>query len=949
MKNNSSVWLQKFEDNDLNEEIKHGDINKYNKTNLLNFGTAGIRGLMGAGFDKINEVTVTMAAQAFADFLIKTNTRKSLSKGIVIAFDNRKNSMLFRDLVSRVMKDKGIKVYSTNEPLATPLLSFLIRKLGSIGGVNITASHNPKEYNGFKVYNKIGQQFSSDDTDIIATLMKENDYCIPPHIKGESYNIVDKKLIDEYTNAISSKITEKFSDFSVSYSPLHGTGVGIAAKIFKTSGVKYFLDKNQSFYSDSFERAKSVNPEEKGAYDGALKVARKNKTDLAIVTDPDADRVGVVSKYKRRYKYITGNQLAVLYLDYLVSNKKIKKNSYIVRSNVSSSLVDKIAKKHGIEVIVTNVGFKNISDVIEKNPSNFLFAFEESYGMLIDKKISRDKDGFQGVAASINIAARLKKDGKTMFSRLKEIWDQYGIHRNIQISKKIDKPQIKNIVKALSKTKKIADVQVKKFTNLSKPADGIFMHKLEMENGSSIILRPSGTEPKIKIYFENIGEVGQDLIDFTHREVAVQNFIDDNSETFEDKKFSWKVALKYVAFIGIIIGIFVIVFEIIYKENANGNIWTNAKELFNSIENYKWLISILSGIAMGTLAAWMRKRLIEFSGQKVKTRHLIISSYMGSIISYITPFTIGGDAIGYWYLRRKGFKRGPLLASFLMSTVLFQISIILQSLIFVPVGMPVYRLIFNSGDPQSHAAFIMFLINVSWDVFATIMIISLVIWRRFQESIVRTSTKLLEWLSFIRIHDPGAASASYQYDLREMRKGFRKFWNQKFILFEALSYELLPRFLMLHALFNMWFGITNDNLPLGAYWTQVIATDLASTANSMSITPGGSGTSEWLNITINQYIYKSNFIGPSSSGRDLAISLDIVYKFLYIWPELLVSSLLILTIVVGEQRKNKHSRINKINRIYGKKSADSKTRYYKLISVPWIIGIVGWATTILLI
>ncbi|NQZ66153.1 MAG: flippase-like domain-containing protein [Mycoplasmatales bacterium] len=936
-------WLTlNTQDKILMEEIENfdGDFSLFE--GKMTFGTAGIRGVMGLGSLKINTLTIAAAADSYARYLVEKFGKKSI---VIIANDNRTNGPHYKQIVINAMNKYDLVPYVLGQEtmMATPLLSYLIREMGAVGGVNLTASHNTKEYNGFKVYDDLGGQLMPAETKNISKKMDEINFDTFELPKKTHPKYIKRKLIDKYIGELSKISNENNSDLNVVYSPMHGTGIELAEKIFKSIGVvKANFVESQMKRDENFSSVNSPNPEDSNAYKLGLKLARKNKSDIVLLTDPDGDRVGVVVKHKKRYKYLTGDQIASVYLDYRLSKmKKIPKGAYIVKTNVSTDLATLIAEKYGVKVIEVDVGFKNIADVINKQKGEFLFAFEESYGFLIDSNISRDKDAFQGVVAISDLASFLKKQSSNIYVRLKEIWNEHKIFRNIQISKKIDDKAKKRIMNSATKNKIIGSRKVIKVEdhrkNKKNPQDLV---KIYFEGGSWMVVRPSGTEPKIKIYLQTVSKGDQKLIDIIIYEKEISNFIEDSIEEFPNKGFSIKVVIKYFLLIALIAAILVIVFFKVY-DAGDSNLFGNVKTIRNMTSGYMWLIMVFSTLVLGTMSAWMRKRLISFLGQKVKMRHILISSYMGIFISYVTPLSIGGDAIGYWYLRRKGFKRGPLLASFMTSTVLFQISTILQSAIFIPIGWPIYQKIFNNGSAESKAAFVLFVINMGWDIFATIMILSLTFGRIFQEWIVITAIKLLEWLPFVKIEDPGAKASSYQYEFREMRNGMKKLWSSKWIMLEVLMYEMFPRIINIPALFISTLGIVKEDLERGKYWSQVIAIDFAQTANSISLTPGGSGTAEWLNITINKLIFKP--LNSGASSRETAAAWDLYTKLILSWPQLLSSVMLIITIIYGEKRNNiyrkqeKNSRLNKIS------ISKTSTSFYKWVSIPWVMWFLTWA------
>lgn len=966
----STNVLVKWRSITTNDEILNKDLkNKDEKlidafTTPMEFGTAGIRGVMGAGTNKMNVFTVAAAAEAYSKYLIK-NVKNACKRGVVIGHDNRHNSSLFAETVANVLQTNGIKSYlfENNELQPTPLVSFVVRHEKLAGGVVITASHNPKEYNGFKVYSDSGAQLMPSETRKIQELMSGINPIDVVIESKNSFSYISSKIVDEYVKQVLTvRQREDVGQIKVVFSPFHGTSSKLGPRLLKEMGINFETVNSQMNADPEFSKISSPNPEDGKAYAKAISLARKHKADAIISTDPDADRLGVVVKYQRRYKFLNGNETAALYLDYLLTQLKIKgklpKNGYIVKTNVSGDLAARVAEKFGLHVYETHVGFKNIAELIEskKASEHFVFAFEESYGFLIDPEISRDKDALQGIVGVVEMINYHKSQNVNTFEHLKEMYKTYGIHRTETGSKVLTSEMTERLLQRMSKLNKktkIGDKKVVSIEDYRKGLEGFEkanLVKVNLEGGSWFAIRPSGTEPKVKIYVQTVGTTKQKLMDVVAFEKEVFNYIDDNTETFEEKHWSWKTFMKYIIFIGIIIGVMAFVFIKVYAQgDGKGNIWDDAWKLINRQSRWIWISSFLF-IGLNTfLASWMRKRLIDFQGQKVKVRHLITSGLMGSVISYITPFAIGGDAIGYWYLRRKGFQRGPLLSSFITSTIIYQFGLLLQSAILIPVGIPLYKQIMFSGNAQSHAAFILFCVGLAWNIFATFMIFSLTIGKRFQEFIVRNTVKLLEWMPYITISDPGKLASGYQYEFREMRTGMKKIWTKKLLILEILFYELLPKFLWGGAILMLSAGIINDNLDMGRYWTQIVTGDMISTANSMSLTPGGSGTGEWLSITINQHVFKpGSDVNLSGDGTHTASAMDMAWKMMNSWPMLVVSSLMILTIVVGENRMNKYKEINN-NKVLRGEKVGRQTRFFRIAVLLWALLVIAFILCFILL
>lgn len=948
--------VEKWMSIETKDELMKGSLSKkhYKESHYveqMKFGTAGIRGVMGAGSNRINELTIAAAAEAFAQFL-ESEYKDVKTRGIVLANDNRHNGNLYRETVAAVFANHGIKTYalSDNKVMATPLLSFLIRELNAVGGVNITASHNPKEYNGFKVYNEHGAQVMPNDTSKISAIMDSLDL-FAVEKKTDNSVIIDEKHIEKYINEVVSIRFNNLNNLKVAYSPLHGTGNWISKKLFEKMGTNHFLVTKQMKNDPEFKNAKSSNPEDAKAYDKVIALARKKRADVAIVTDPDSDRIGAVVKYKRRYKYLSGNELAVVYLDYKLSQlkkeKKLPKDGYIVKSTVSTDLANLIAKKYKVEVKEVNVGFKNIADVIEKTEGTFLFAFEESYGFLVDSTIARDKDGMQGIVATVDMAEHFKQEGKNIFSRLREIYDEFTIYRNIQYSKTLDFDATKRSMDRIAEAKSFGGLKVEKTIDYRKSkTNKQSMIRVELKGGSWLVVRPSGTEPKVKFYIQTVAAKKEELMHAVILERKIKADADECLEYFADKKFKWSTVLKYLIFAAIVIGLMVFVFEQIYKSYSHSHeVVPTSRKLFSHYGKYIYLIP-LAAIAFSLFVdAWMKYRLLRFHGQKVKLHHIIISAVMGQIISFVTPLTIGGDGIGYWYLRRKGFKRAPLSSTFLTATILWQVRSLIMMTILVPMGFTMYSDILLHGDAASKTVLTLFIVGIVWDVFSIFMIWMLVFNRRFQEWIVSTTIKLLEWMPYVRMSDPGSVAAGYQYEFATLRAGMKKIWTSPKMLLEAMAYELSFSVLAIGMFLPMAMGIMQPGLQFGPYWSQIISRNIVNTANSFSLTPGSVGFIEFITIKVNSHLFTGgpNAAADNLTGQDSVISIDIMNKFLFNWPMLAVSTVLAISIIFGESRNRKHELISK-----NKVGVKTKTTFYWKFSFVWILLFGVWLTILML-
>ena len=506
----------------------------------LEFGTGGLRGIIGAGTNRMNIYTVRVASQGLADYIKETGTQE---RGIVIAYDSRFMSPEFSLEAAKVFCANGIKTYLFDELRPVPELSFSVRYLKAAAGVVVTASHNPKQYNGYKVYGEDGGQLPLEAANtVINYINKIEDITTVKTISKEEaiekglLKIIGSEIDDAYNEnlkqlCINKDAVEKVADsFKIVYTPLHGTGNKPVRRILKEIGFKNVLVvKEQELPDSDFSTVKSPNPEERSAFEIAIKLASENNVDLIIGTDPDSDRVGVVvRKNDGQYEVLTGNQTGCLLMEYILSalkeNGKLPTNGFVVKTIVTTELTRAIAENYDVELLEVLTGFKFIGEQIklrdEEGDQKYLFGFEESYGYLAGTNV-RDKDAVVASMLIAEMAAYYKLKGMSLYDALISLFEKYGYFlegiNSFTLEGKDGLTKIKDAMKSMRNTKysSFGDFKIKAIRDYQNGirtviADGT-VEKLtlpesdvlyfETVDGSWFCVRPSGTEPKIKIYY----------------------------------------------------------------------------------------------------------------------------------------------------------------------------------------------------------------------------------------------------------------------------------------------------------------------------------------------------------------------------------------------------------------------------------------------------------------
>ena len=550
-----NIWKEKVTDPSLRSELESIDGNENEIvarfTAPMSFGTAGLRSIMGAGISRMNIYTVAQATQGLAEFIRQEN---AADKGVAIAHDSRNNSRLFAEISARVLAANGITVYLFDSLRPTPELSFAILELGCISGINITASHNPKEYNGYKVYWSDGAQLPPEHAAVVCEKIAGCDMFSVPmaELSDKHIHVIGSEIDEKYIDAVLGCVIDRdaLKEFGNSlnlvYTPLHGTGYRLVPEAMRRAGISNLtVIPEQAVPDGNFPTVASPNPENKPCFKMALDYIEQHNmpTDVVVATDPDGDRLGVaVKKPSGEFIALSGNQIGALLVSYIIAARRsigrLPENACAIRSVVSSPLFDTICRDNGVEPVCVLTGFKYIGEKIKEyavdGSHTFIFGYEESQGFLSGGYV-RDKDGVAAALLIAEAASHYKSFGKSLYEALYDIYDKYGWAKetilNIKIEGALPMQEMSAKMAALRASPfkticgtdvvrirdyaagTVRDIKTGAVTSTGLPkSDMLFF---ELSDGSNVIIRPSGTEPKIKIYIQANGadsvEVDQKL------------------------------------------------------------------------------------------------------------------------------------------------------------------------------------------------------------------------------------------------------------------------------------------------------------------------------------------------------------------------------------------------------------------------------------------------------
>lgn len=506
-------------------------------TTDLEFGTGGLRGILGAGTNRMNIYIVSKATLGFGRYLL--HFPNALKRGLAISHDNRHQSKEFARISAEVLSTLGYHVYLFEDLRPTPELSFAVRHFGCVGGIMITASHNPKEYNGYKIYDESGCQLIPSEADkVIAEINQIDDYFSIDHsLNHDRIEYIGREVDEAYIKEVKKIILRPNlkKDFKLVYTPLHGTGQVFAPEVLKSVGYDVYPLACQMTNDPDFSGVKTSNPENKEAYDEAIAYAKEIGAPIVLATDPDADRLGIAVEHHGEYVLFTGNQTASLVLDYILKTRKelhtLPEDGYVFTTNVSSTLPVAIAEKYGMKVEITLTGFKFIGEKareMESGKGTYVFGFEESYGCLVSDFV-RDKDSIQAILMLCETAAYYREKNMDLVDALNAIYEEYGYYKegitNIGLQGLEGAAKIKRIMEFF----RVNDIALKKFNILAKDDVKLGIHtdyrtdkkskinlptsnviKYYLNDNMWFVLRPSGTEPKLKVYYGVVGKTDAD-------------------------------------------------------------------------------------------------------------------------------------------------------------------------------------------------------------------------------------------------------------------------------------------------------------------------------------------------------------------------------------------------------------------------------------------------------
>ena len=949
--NNDS--LSKMNPNNSDANVLAKSLNKItlskNNSHKIDFSLEMINGKINSKIDSsskgINELTVSNIGDRYISYL---KNKKINDKSFLVISDKNFDAKVFSQIFASSLKSNDVQVFFASNNKSVNLATAFLNIDESFGGI-IKFSLNEVENNVLSIsfFNNDGTFISAQDS-LLFNIDDSNTLELNLKAYDEQIDTLPELNANKYM--LMLPFEKNLSNLTVSINNSYKMNDEVINNFFSRNKIKYIESKSKAPNKDKNIKKAIFN-------------SMKNRGDVAVSLISNNDEFELAIRHKNHYKFFDLNDLSAMYLYYQIKHnnkdEKYFKNKYIVTNISSSYLSSIIAKKHKIETKEYDNFHSNISN--NKDLSlDMLFATNGKNYFISKGQSNYISDPFYNLQLFLEMISFYIKQNKNLYDVMIEINAEYGIYRHSVNEQKMDDVTYRKFINLTSKELKIANQNIVRLENFKTENKNIKITKITLEDKTKISFIYSDTTNSLKIYLSlffkpkktsnlpikktlSLDKNGN-YINLIIQEKKIIEAIKAFNDDYSKKTFSWRDLVKYFVFIAIFISIFIILFSTLYSSDEG------PMKIFNELNNLiiktpllMYLLPFLVILVMFPIIcnSILIGRMLRVQGQKVKVRHLVIASSIGVVISSITPMSIGGDIAAYWYLKRKSFKRETLIATFLATSFLYQVVGAITSLIFIPMGLFVYGEVLLSGSAESITILTLVLIGFFSNIIAAIFIGVFSFNKKAQSLFIKFLVWLIEWNPFITSRDPSAKAASFQYAFIKIRTSSLTIFKNTGVTLEFIFWRILPIFLNLGAILAILSGFMKPSNELwgGQYINFMIGNSIVSSANMLSITPGGSGTSQWLQTAIYEPLFKEGHAVEYSKMFSLLSTL-----LFFIVPTIL-SALLLFTVWMGEKRIDKYEKIKRVilyeNKNYKNKNIRKHTVFFKISSIIWVTGIMS--------
>ncbi|MGL4343375.1 MAG: lysylphosphatidylglycerol synthase domain-containing protein [Metamycoplasmataceae bacterium] len=869
--------------------------------------------------NEINSLNIIHIAQTFYNFLKKL--KKEKTKIIVSSNDNDEAKILMLNFSSKLNNLKT-NVYHLENKIDNNLansFSYMDNECSYFIFFDVK-----KKNIKIKFYNSKGLLMSDEYSELFNKLL-----LLP---KRESIlTKTESKIIkknDNDLNVISPQInldSIHLNNLKINLNNYLGISESVFQEIEKKTNVQFNyskIKKNNGYLNDVKAVSNSLF----------------SKSTLCFNFSDNSNKMEIIAKFQKKFKFYTLNNIAPLYLEFLIKNKRIDNQKYIIKTANSSKLLNSIAQKYKIKVIETNdlneeLNKHDIKDILLATNGNNYFATSFNINFI--------HSNINNLIIFAEMFNYFQEQNKTLEDAQKEMFKKYEFERNSNFSENINYERAYTFFELLKEKEKINDLKIiKKDDFVLFNGDRIL--NIKLEDKTFLSFKYKWRESKLFTFTSIIEKSAnyneQEIYKIIMKEKIILNYISEFKEEFKVKKLTPKSIIKYSTFIILFSLIIYVIFTFIYQDVNNSILLI--KLVFEKNNLFKIVFpmiffSIL--IPMFTYSLFLA-RLMHFQGYKVKVRYLFATSLMGIVISNITPLVVGGDLIVYWYLRRKGYPKGPLFVNVLVSALFHQVSMIITCAIFIPYGLIKYNdILFDFGNVESNIIIIAILLGLIFNLIATVFMLTITLSKKFKIWASNLIVNFIEWCPFIISRDAQKIGGNFQYETTTINNGVKQIFNKWYFLAEIILYRLILIFLNVGAIFGIFTNLKNPQLTdLEFYWEFLVINNMIGLANSFSITPGGLGTSDWLMNKLFSPLFNNDQIiidGVVFSGTE---AFNILTRITFTIIPIIISAIYLFITLIGEWRIDKYEKTKRLldnHLISHKKGMRLFTRFYKITSI----------------
>ncbi|MCR8612914.1 MAG: lysylphosphatidylglycerol synthase domain-containing protein [Mycoplasma sp.] len=904
--NNYSQWSNSKKL--ISDDYKN--IKKYNNDKIddlfndsFSFSKNQVTSIVELGSGYFNKYTLT-------NMTMELLNKIPIDKEILITHDGSENAKHFSFLMQSIFSqnDRKIISFKHNEGITKGFAYYFSHKYEMKYAIYLNS--NSKKL----IIENVGTGVI--DFNFDSNLKEDVEYSDNWKINNENLKVFSNDVIEDFSELVLSSIIDKnnLKDCSVLISSNSNYQTKLIEKIIGGSGIDYFISKRTT--KNKIEKNKIYD---KKILRRIFRETRAKKADVGIVQNFAGTKSSVIVKHKKRYAFLEDSEWVGIYLEYL-SIKNI--TGYIILSTSSNRLLFDLAKKNNIKVVTYNSN-EDIIPIIKKyGKKDFLFGFDEGDGFINNKTLNHDS-----IVDSLIISDMcnyFKSQSKSLYSMKKWAMNKSGSWKEKSFREKLNYEIINNLFKRINTKDELGGFKI---VNKETISFGLNYKKIiiKFKDQKTLVLSQLNETLRQTYYFKDDENISNTIRDIK----KVKDDIFEFTEDLDSKKITKKTVIKNLIYLAVLAGILVFVFEVVYYKTGIALI----QDLWSSLKNSShdgrvmWIIlAFLAPFSTRLLEAFFTIRASKVLGSQVKLRHSYIASIISIVISNITPLSIGGSAGSYWYMRKKGYTRRDMAASYSLNVLFYQIKVGIMAIVFLPIGLNMFSSAFFADTPAAKSLLTLTIIGLSFDIFATVMIALLIFSKRIHYWIVVTTTTLLDWTFFIKDNDWN--TAQYLNEMADIRYGINFIMTKKWLVLELAMYEFIPIFILGGYFSAKIIGIPNETS--GSYWKFMVGTKLVQAANSLSPTPGAAGTTEWFTIKIFSVVFNENSAGKTQSLVD---DFTAMYRLFDYMIPVIISTWVLLSIYGYERHNIKIKKINKNLELMKKKVINDKKFKMTFISI----------------